>query len=230
MKSLKQLAEFHKCDKAADGHHTYDKPYEFHFAPFVDKPVKLLEIGVGGYDNPNEGGCSLRMWKEFFEHPETQIYSIDIFEKSAIQEDRIKIWQGSQSDEVFLNKVADETEELDIICDDGSHVNSDIITSFKTLFPRLKNGGIYVAEDLQTAYWKHYGGGLQPYNGGYKSFSAMEFFKQLADGLNYKEQATEDRGDNIPVRQPDYFDLNITSIHFYHNLCFIYKGDNSVTA
>lgn len=230
MKTLKELAIEHKCDKAAEGHHTYDLPYEFHFEKFRDKEIKLLEIGVGGYDNPNEGGCSLRMWKEWFTHPDTQIYSIDVFEKSAIQEDRITIFQGSQSDEVFLNKVMDEIGEVDLIIDDGSHVQSDIITSFKVLLPKLKSGGIFVAEDLQCSYWKHYGGGLQHHNGGYKSFSAMEYFKSLTDGLNYKEQATEDRGEGITPKEPDYLDLNITSIHFYHNLCFMYKGNNSETS
>lgn len=230
MKSLKELAIEHKCDKAAEGHHTYDLPYEFHFAPLRDKGIELLEIGAGGYDNPNEGGASLRMWKEYFSSPYSYIYSIDIYDKRNIQEDRIYIFQGSQNDEAFLNDISDRLGPFDIIIDDGSHVNSDIITSFKVLFPKLKSGGIYVVEDLQTAYWKHYGGGLQHHNGGYKNFSAMEYFKSLTDGLNYKEQATEDRGENRPVKEPDYFDLNIVSIHFYHNLVFIYRGDNSITA
>lgn len=223
MKSFKQLSNEHKCDKAADGHHTYDLPYERHFGALRDKEIKLLEIGVGGYDNPTEGGCSLRLWKEYFTNPNTQIYSIDIFEKSAIQEDRIKIWQGSQSDVGFLNNITNETGELDIIVDDGSHVNGDIITSFKALFPKLKNGGIYVCEDLQTVYWKHYGGSKGEEN-------AVGFFKSLVHGLNYKEQATEDRNDAVAVKEPDYYDLNVVSIHFYHNMVFIYKGDNSVTA
>lgn len=222
MKTIKQLAIEHKCDKAAEGHHSYDLPYEFHFAPFRDKEIDLLEIGVGGYDNPDEGGASLRMWKEYFTSEYADIYSIDIFEKSKIQEHRITIWQGSQNDELFLNNVASWIGEIDIIIDDGSHVNSDIITSFKVLFPKLKSGGIYVAEDLQTSFWRHYGGGGDD--------SALSYFKSLVDGLNYKEIATEDRGNQITPKEPDYFDLNIVSIHFYHNIVFIYKGENSLTA
>lgn len=230
MKTIKELANFHKCDKAADSHHSYDKPYEFHFGALRDKPIKLLEIGVGGYTNPEEGGASLRLWKEYFTNPESHIFSIDIYEKQKIQEDRITIWQGSQSDPNFLSDVINEMGRPDLIIDDGSHVQSDIITSFNVLFPRLKTGGIYVVEDLQTAYWNHYGGGLQHHNGGYKSFSAMEYFKGLIDGLNYKEIATEERGYQRIPKEPNYWDLSIVSIHFYHNLCFIYKGDNSVTA
>jgi hypothetical protein len=222
MKSLKQLAEEHKCDKAAEGHHTYDEAYEFHFAKFRDNPIKLLEIGVGGYDNPNEGGASLRMWKEWFTNQETQIYSIDIFEKSKIQEDRIHIFQGSQSDEAFLDMVMTDNGPVDIIIDDGSHVNDDVIISFRALFPHLNNGGIYVIEDVQTAYWDHYGGDL---SGGF-----IRDFLDKVNGLNYKEIQTEQRGSGLQVYEPTFFDLNITSIHFYHNIIFIYKGDNSVTA
>lgn len=222
MKTIKQLAIEHKCDKAAEGHHTYDKAYEFHFAPFRNKDINLLEIGVGGYNNPDEGGASLRMWKEYFTSKYADIYSIDIFEKSNIQEDRITIWQGSQSDEVFLNGISNQVGEWDIIIDDGSHVNSDVVTSFKVLFPRLNKGGIYVVEDIQTAYWKHYGGGIG-------EETAISFFQNLIHALNYKEQATEDRNDGKTPKEPDYFDLNILSIHFYHNIIFIYKGDNSIT-
>lgn len=228
MKTIKQLAIEHKCDKAAEGHHTYDKAYEFHFAPFRDKEINLLEIGVGGYNNPNEGGNSLRMWKEYFTDQFTDIYSIDIFEKSAIEEDRITIWQGSQSDEIFLNNIADQIGGIDIIIDDGSHVNSDIIISFKTLFPKLNNGGIYVVEDIQTSYWEHYGGRITINHE--LHWTTMDFFKFIVDGLNYKEVATEYRGKGITPPEPMYFDLNILSIHFYHNLIFVYKGDNSVTA
>jgi hypothetical protein len=61
-------------------------------------------------------------------------------------------------DESFLGKVLEETGPLDIIIDDGSHINRDVLTSFHYLFPGLRTGGFYVIEDLQTAYWPGYGG------------------------------------------------------------------------
>lgn len=224
MKTLKELADFHKCDKAAESHHTYDIPYEFHFGSLRDKEIKLLELGVGGYTNENEGGASLRMFKEYFTHPNSRFYGIDIVNKKSIEEERIKTFKGSATDEIFLNSVIDEIGEPNLIIDDSSHVNSDVITSFKILFPKLKTGGIYVAEDLLTSYFFHYGG--NPSN----DFNSVGFFKGLIHGLNYKEIMTEQRGKNMVVREPNYYDLNITSIHFYHSMCFIYKGDNSVTA
>ena len=48
--------------------------------------------------------------------------------------------------------------ELDIIIDDGSHINEHVIRTFQYLFPKLKPGGIYVVEDTQTSYRQDYGG------------------------------------------------------------------------
>ncbi len=39
-----------------------------------------------------------------------------------------------------------------MIIDDGSHISEHIITSFKTLFPHLKKGGLYFVEDLHAGW------------------------------------------------------------------------------
>ena len=36
--------------------------------------------------------------------------------------------------------------------DDGSHINTDIITTFNELWPHVKPGGFYCIEDLNTSY------------------------------------------------------------------------------
>ena len=87
--NLTALAAIHGSDKW--GSHWYTSHYEEHFRTLRKKKLKILEIGVGGYDNPNIGGASLRMWKYYF--PKSTIYSIDIYDKSLIQEHRIKIFQ-----------------------------------------------------------------------------------------------------------------------------------------
>lgn len=209
---MTKLAIKHGTDKW--GSHFYTPHYDLHFSKFRGKSIKLLEIGVGGFEDSSAGGESLRMWKEYF--PEGEIYSIDIVDKKALQEERIKVYQGSQVDEAFLQKITEEIGELDLIIDDGSHINSHIITTFRILFPILKKGGIYAIEDLHTSYWRGYGGDSFNLN---KKDTAINFIKGLVDGLNYEEI------DN-PYYKPSYFDQNITSIHFYHNLAFIYKGDN----
>jgi demethylmacrocin O-methyltransferase len=187
------------------------------------KNLGFLEIGVGGYENDEKGyansslgGESLRFWKDYFPH--TTIFGIDIQDKSALQEDRIVILQGSQTDEDFLARVVKRIGSLDIVIDDGSHINSHVIQTFRFLFPLLNDGGIYVIEDTQTSYWPTdgYGGDSRNLN---NPGTMMGFFKCLVDGLNHAEF-------DLEHYTPTYFDQHIVSVHFYHNLIFIYKGQN----
>jgi len=153
--------------------------------PFSSAPEQRTEHPGDrrwGRRRPRNGGASLRMWKKYF--PRSRIYAIDIHDKSALQEDRIQIFRGSQADEGFLNEVFKQIGSLDIVIDDGSHVNAHVLTSFRTLFPLLKEGGIYAAEDLQTPNWKHFGGNSVQLN---DPVTSMGFFKKLIDGLNYAE-------------------------------------------
>jgi demethylmacrocin O-methyltransferase len=210
--SLEKLGRKYGTDKVST--HFYGPHYAHHFSKFRFQKINLLEIGVGGYAKTDQGGASLRMWKSYF--PYGRIFSIDIYDKSLIQEERIKIFKGSQVDKKFLDIVTNETGELDIIIDDGSHINEHVITSFKLLFPKLKDGGIYVIEDTQTSYWERFGGDSENLQ---NPKTSMNFFKQLTDCLNHKEFI-------IPGYEPSYYDEKIVSMHFYHNLVFIYKGNN----
>lgn len=211
--NLNKLGLMFGTDKAVG--HYYLPHYQKHFRPFKFKKLNLLEIGVGGYKQANYGGHSLRMWKSYFRFG--NIFAIDIHDKSRLQEHRIKIFRGSQVDTEFLDKVIEKTGELDIIIDDGSHINEHVIKTFKYLFPRLKDGGVYVIEDTQTSYWEDYGGDSDNLN---NPKTMMNFFKSLTDSLNNKEFI-------ISNYKQTYFDKNIISMHFYHNLIFIYKGDNN---
>ena len=209
---LRVLATIYGSDKWNT--HWYAQHYEHHFRPLRHRPVNLLEIGVGGYDNPTAGGASLRMWKRFF--PRGHIYGVDVYDKSALQESRITIFRGSQRDPAFLRATAATIGRLDIVVDDGSHRSEDVITAFETLFPLLADGGIYAIEDTQTSYWPEYGGQIDPRAEG----TTMSRLKLLVDGLNYVEFLD-------PSYAATEFDRRVTSVHFYHNLAIIYKGANA---
>lgn len=211
--NLNRLGQIHGTDKIIG--HFYTQHYQYHFSPYRNKKIKLLEIGVGGYESPQLGGNSLRMWKNFFYKGE--IFSLDIHDKSLLQENRIRIFQGSQVDFGFLKSMIKEIGNPDIIIDDGSHINQHVIKTFKFLFPYLNDGGIYVIEDMQTSYWEEFGGDSENLK---NPNTMMNFFKELTDCLNHSEFL-------LKGYQPNYFDKKIISMHFYHNLLFIYKGNNN---
>jgi hypothetical protein len=68
----------------------------------------------------------------------------------------------------------------DIILDDGSLIAAHQTASFRTLFPLLKDGGLYIIEDLHTSYWDGC------FEGGYKrKGTAIELAKQLVDDMHH---------------------------------------------
>jgi hypothetical protein len=209
--NLKLLALKHGTDKLAHG---YIEFYGRHFYSIRKKKLNILEIGIGGYKRAQDGGESLRMWRDFF--PNSIVYGIDIHDKSPHQEKRIKIFRGSQNDPDFLKQVAQVAGSFDIIIDDGSHINEHVITSFNALFPFLSGDGYYVIEDLQTSYWPQFGGTWRYTDESFNSTS-MSATKKLIDGLNYQY---------IPNNNVKYTDDKIKSIHFYPKIVFIKKGTN----
>lgn len=210
--NLNMLATVNYSDKWNG--HWYTQHYQRHFAALRHKRLNLLEIGVGGYEDPELGGGSLRMWRTYF--PRSMIYAIDIYDKTPHNERRIKIFKGSQVDEQFLSHVVDEIGSIDIIIDDGSHLNEHVLKTFHYLFPRLADNGIYVVEDTQTSYWQSWGGSSEDLN---LRSTSMGFLKSLVDTVNYQEFEHQNY-------EPTYFDKNIVGLHFYHNLVFVQKGRN----
>jgi hypothetical protein len=213
---LRKLATLYGSDKW--GQHWYAQHYERHFASRRKEPLVVLEIGIGGFNDPRAGGASLRMWKHYF--PRSRIYGVDIFDKSPHNDDRIKTFVGDQSDESFLRGLIAEIGTPDIIIDDGSHISSHVIKSFEVLFPLLAPNGIYVIEDLATSYWPDYGGSSEDL---VSPQTSMGRLKQLLDCLNHQELM-------LPGYRPNYCDEHIVALHFYHNLAFCQKGRNRETA
>lgn len=129
----------------------YARQYQRFFAAYRDRPVRILEIGIGGFQEADRGGASLEMWKRYF--PRALVFGIDIEDKRFLETQRLRTFRGNQADPEFLASVLEETGELDIVIDDGSHFCSDQIRSFEYLFPRLADDGLYVIEDMETSYW-----------------------------------------------------------------------------
>lgn len=146
--------------------HHYLPIYDRYFSRFRGQTFRFLEIGV------SKGG-SLQMWRRYFGE-DAIIYGIDI-DKSCARFDGIagNVRIGSQDDSSFLKSVIEEMGGLDVVLDDGSHQMDHIKKSFDYLFPKLSYGGIYMVEDLHTAFWSSYGGGYKSKNSFFSFCSTM---------------------------------------------------------
>lgn len=184
--------------------------YERYFEPYRQRkgaPLRFLEIGV------SKGG-SMQIWRRYF-GDDAIIFGIDIDEEcrklDKVSGGEVRI--GSQADEAFLKEVVLEMGGVDIVLDDGSHMMSHINKSFEVLFPLLADGGLYVAEDLQCAYWPHFEGGLR------KRGSFIETAKKLVDDMHHWWHEKPCAFENMRNQ--------IAAVHFHQSMVFVEKDDCS---
>lgn len=217
--NMVELGKIYGTDKVSEGHASgklnrldiYDK----YFREFRGKAVNILEIGV-------LRGSSLKVWKRYF--GKGRIYGLDIDPATKqYEEDRIFIEIGNQADEGVLNRISERAKAFDIIIDDGSHVNKHIIKSFEYLFAKLKNGGIYIIEDLRCTYDK-----LEEIDFGDGRKGAREIWP----GMKYNnpdENLNNDRADMDKffaklIHDLDYHKRDISSVHFWSDIAVIIKA------
>jgi hypothetical protein len=209
---LTRLAIKHGTDKW--GQHFYTPVYHNLFVHMRDRPVRLLEIGVGGYSLSKVGGASLAMWADYF--PNGHIVGIDVFAKKLELGPRVQVYQGSQDDPAFLSYISKEHGPFDIVIDDGSHIPNHVVASFNILFPMLADCGLYVIEDVQTCFSPQFGGSAL--DGG----ATMSLAKTILEHLHHAEIKIVH-----PKRQVADFVKCIRSFRAYHNIFVIEKGDNT---
>ena len=153
---LSILAKHYGTDKATDNRtkgFNYLDVYDLYFNRFRDQEINILEIGV-------RKGPSLSVWKEYF--PKANIFGIDIDKEClSCQDDRVNIIIGLQEQKSTIDRVIESCklktgrDKFDIIIDDGSHINSDIIDSLSFLWDSLEQKGVYIIEDLYNSYGFH---------------------------------------------------------------------------
>jgi hypothetical protein len=149
----------------------YFDVYERYFSAYRGKRVKFLEIGI------SQGG-SLDIWKNYF-GDRASIFGVDI-DPGCRRFDcaQVEVLIGDQGDPAFLKSLSERIGEVDIILDDGGHMMDQQILSFQYLYPNIKEGGIYMCEDVHTSYAAHYGGGQGKPN------SFIEYMKRGIDDLH----------------------------------------------
>lgn len=210
---------FEHTGKSSDRWSIYISTYERLLNEYRNKPVSMLEIGV-------QNGGSLEVWAKYFPLAK-RIIGCDINEncrKLVFEDNRITLKIGNANDRQVKIGILEKSPSFDIIIDDGSHYSSDIINSFIQYFPHLKDGGIFIAEDLHCSYWNDFEGGiLYPY-------SAIEFFKRLVDVVNEEHWNKKSKISILDKFYSKYgIELNyeqlkhIHSIEFVNSICVVRK-------
>lgn len=146
--------------------HASDKQSQNGYAPIYhallkhlrDRPVRLLEIGIGtvipgaycsmyGHDLPGyRPGASLRAWRDYF--PNGTVCGVDVQPDTMIRDEpRIATAiVDSTNAEAVRAYLGDRA--FDVIVDDGAHIPELQVKTLRNFFPALAPNGLYVIEDV----------------------------------------------------------------------------------
>ena len=95
------------------------------------------------------------------------------------EKEGVRIVIGDQSDPAFwVQFKKDFPEPIDIFLDDGGHTMVMQTTTLQEMFWQVRDGGVYLCEDLHTSYWPDWGGGYL------KDDTMVERSKILVDAVN----------------------------------------------
>lgn len=191
------LFDEHRCiDKWVN----YFQIYEQWFSPYRGKEIVFVEVGV-------QNGGSVQMWKHYF-GKNAKIIGVDIDPNcKQLEEEQITVEIGSQEDVNFWAAFKEKYPRVDILLDDGGHTMNQQITTFREMFPHIREGGLYMCEDCHTSYidnepWS--GGGLK------REGTFIEFMKNIIDEINILYTSG--------TLEPTYNTLNLGGLHFYDSV------------
>jgi len=155
---LGQLFRYYGSDKDLNG---YTGVYHTLFNALRDKKIDMLEIGIGtmipgahssmvGFARENyKPGGSLRAWRDFFR--KGTIYGFDVQPDTQFSDEQriiTKLCDSTKAADVAKTMESLGGKKFDIILDDGSHVDQSQYLTLKHFYPHLKEGGIYIIEDI----------------------------------------------------------------------------------
>jgi hypothetical protein len=197
-------------------------------APLLDKPVNVLEIGV-------KDGRSMKLWERLFPK-HNLIVGVGYGIGSAVEQvfkrhigPKHVLYTGSQIDADFLRRLKEDLGDtrFDIVIDDGSHVPWHQIFTLEFIFEHLlKDGGVYVIEDVETSYWDKPGANLYGYevkDGGIgRTGSAVEKLKGVVDTIN--RGVLLDPGYHVLYRAVDHL---VSHVAFSQNCVILWRKDQA---
>ncbi|VDM37939.1 unnamed protein product [Toxocara canis] len=209
-----------------------------------EKPISILEFGIGDYENEYKGGADLFTWAQLFPQAEV-IVGVDIAQKSFSVPPSVVMIQANQTNETVIAEICEKYGPFDLVVDDASHICEDVIATFKLVWPCLKSESIYILESFLSC---------NLFSGVQIVCMLMQFRKPswrlivyecvfIFGDLNTREvearvfetgwlslvndqNYAELQHFGIPF-QPSVYASELAAIHFYHNLVIVEKGDNT---
>jgi len=150
-------------------HDSYFQAYEALLASYVGQPITFVEVGVFN-------GGSLHMWREFF-GAQARIIGVDLNPAARKWESEgFEIFIGDQSDATFWRDFYQAVGPIDILLDDGGHMNHQQLVTAEHAFDHLNDGGMLIVEDVHTSYMP--GFNSKP------DHSFVHFAKHIVDAVN----------------------------------------------
>lgn len=188
---LCDLMETHGSDKSTA--HNYTTIYSDIFKDIRFDNLNIFEVGLGTLD-PNIGanmsgykntrpGSSLRAWRDYF--PNANVYGADIDEKILFTEDRIKtFWVDQLNADAIKYMWSNIPEQFDIIIDDGLHTSDANRTFLLNSHHKLKDGGVYIIEDVNPDEFEKHKADMKLYEKYFKTVRYVQLPITPARGDN----------------------------------------------
>lgn len=219
MTTLSSLYVNHQ-GKVSDKWTHYLEAYNQHFAPYQNKAIRLLEVGI-------QNGGSLEIWSQYFAQAEALV-GCDINPdclKLKYDDERIAMVVADANSDYAQQAIMTHSSSFDIVIDDGSHRSADIVRTFARYFNYLNDDGLFVVEDLHCSYWAEFDGGC------YDPYSSISFFKKLVDMTNFEHWGADVSRVSFLDGFAKKYDIEFTedvlasiySVEFSNSLCFIRK-------
>jgi hypothetical protein len=221
---LRDLYQDHQ-GKVSDRWSLYLREYQRILSSYREKRINLLEIGV-------QNGGSLELWGKFFPGAE-RIVGCDVNPRCGdlqFDDKRIQVVVGSAVDESVRERILALLPTIDIVIDDGSHQSRDIIAAFFGYFPRIVDGGVFIAEDMHCSYWSKFEGGL------FHPLSSISLFKTLGDVVNREHWGIQTEPRELLDPFYSHYGIHISdedlrhvhSVEFVNSMCVVRKEQPGV--
>lgn len=199
--------------------------YDWLLSAYRDLPLRILQIGV-------QDGEELEGYGAYFGNASSILgCSTDtVFVGEKFQTSNITILVGDVNSNKTYRNIVDFVERVDLVVDDGTRLDNEIIYSFSRYFPLLSDGGIYFI-----------GGGGYCHSEDAKRTNrnpdaVVSFFQELLQILGCDEVSEENaRGEMLKSFNDRHGVLldhacmaSIHSVHFHKSACLIRKKPSSI--